>query len=65
MTELLKRLLRRPTSLQIAMDELEEAKLELLKSESASEFATNMVRYNEQRIHRLKKRIADFKGDIG
>ena len=65
MAELLNRLLRGRTSLQAAVDELEEAKLDLLKSESAAEFATNLVRYNEQRIHRLKRRISDFKGDIG
>jgi predicted nucleic acid-binding Zn-ribbon protein len=64
MTELIARLFRRITPLQAALNELEEAKLELLKLESVADYANNMVRYHEQRIARLKKRIAEFKEDI-
>jgi hypothetical protein len=64
MTELLARMFRKTTSLQAAINELEDAQLELLKVEAAADYAINMVRYNEQRIVRLKKRIDQFKGDI-
>lgn len=64
MSELFARLFRKLTPLQAALNELEEAKLELLKLESVADYATNMVRYHEQRITRLKARIAQFKEDI-
>ena len=64
MTELITRMMRKTTPLQAAIYELEEAQLELLKVEAAADYAVNMVRYNEQRIARLKIRIDQFKGDI-
>jgi hypothetical protein len=64
MTELITRMMRKITPIQAAIHELEEAQLELLKVEAVAEYAANMVRYNEQRIIRLKKRIDQFKGDI-
>jgi hypothetical protein len=64
MTELFARMFRKMTPLQSALTELEEAKLELLKLESVADYATNMVNYHQQRIARLKTRIAEFKEDI-
>jgi hypothetical protein len=64
MTELLARMLQKMTPLRTAVYELEQAQLELLRSESAAEYAANMVRYNEQRVARLKMRIAQYNGDI-
>ena len=64
MTELLKQFFRRVTQkitpLQAALDELEEAQLDLLKTEAMAEYAANMVRYNEQRITRLKTRTGQL-----
>jgi hypothetical protein len=61
MVELYKRL-RRPVSLlEITKEELREAQLEKLKAESAADYATSVVAYNEARIERLKARIEEFK----
>jgi hypothetical protein len=64
MTELFTHMLQKITPLKTAIQELEQAQLELLKSETAAEYAANMVRYNEQRVARLKVRIAQYNGDI-
>lgn len=42
--------------------ELREASLDLLRSESAMEYARCMVEYNSARVYRLKNRIEAHKG---
>jgi hypothetical protein len=64
MTELITRMFQRVTPFQEAVRELEMAQSELLKSESLAEYATNMVRYHEQRIARLKRRVSQYREDI-
>jgi len=61
MLELYKRLRRPVTLLEITKEELREAQLEKLKAESAADYATSVVAYNEARIERLKARIEEFK----
>ena len=61
MVELYKRLRRPVTLLEITREELREAQLEKLKAESAADYATSVVAYNEARIERLKARIEEFK----
>jgi hypothetical protein len=61
MVELYKRLRRPVTLLEITKEELREAQLEKLKAESAADYATSVVAYNEARIERLKARIEEFK----
>jgi hypothetical protein len=61
MVELYKRLRRPVTLLEITKEELREAQLEKLKAESAADYATSVVAYNEARIERLKARIEEYK----
>ena len=61
MVELYKRLRRPVTLLEITREELREAQLEKLKAESAADYASSVVAYNEARIERLKARIEEFK----
>ena len=44
-----------PSAEQLAVKELEEAKRELLLAQSGVEYATNMARYHQARIDRLKR----------
>lgn len=45
--------LRKPSANVLALNELEEAKRELLQAMSAQEYATAMVQYNQDRVARL------------
>lgn len=47
-----------PTMTQLAIRELSEAQLSLLSSQSAAEYAINMVEYHKQRIERLQGVVA-------
>jgi hypothetical protein len=47
------RLLKPPTPEQMAEEELDQAKRELLKAQSAQEYAHHMANYHEERINRL------------
>lgn len=47
------RLLQPPTVLQMAEEEYAQAKKELLKAQSAEEYAHHMANYHEERINRL------------
>lgn len=49
--------LRTKTELEILQKELHEARLSKLEAETALEYATSVVSYNDARIARLKDRI--------
>lgn len=51
---------RLPSPLQLATQELEAAKRELLLAASAREYAQAMVQYHEARIARLRGAIRDL-----
>ena len=53
----LKILFQRMTPMQMAVDELAEAELSLLKAETGVEYATSLVMYNKARVKRLKSYI--------
>ena len=48
---------RKPTALQLAVEELEDAQRELLSASSAAEYAQAMMSYHTQRIERLQQTI--------
>lgn len=54
---------RTPTALEIAARELAQAERALLEAETAREYATAMVDYNNERIHRLRRYIKEA-GDV-
>lgn len=49
---------RTPTAEQLAQRELDEAKRELLKAQSARDYAEAICAYNTERIGRLSRHIA-------
>lgn len=51
--ELIYRLFRTPSALELATAELEEAKRELLNAQSATEYAARLSAYHGDRIKRL------------
>ena len=51
--------LRARTLQEIISKELREAQLNKLEAESAVDYAKSVVTYNEQRIVRLQKRLAE------
>ena len=53
MKEYIFSLLRVPTADVMAIKELEEAKRELLRSQSAQDYAKRMVEYHQDRVKRL------------
>lgn len=59
---LLKRAFRRLTPYEIAARELANAELERLAAQSAVEYAQSVVTYNDARIKRLRKMLADAEG---
>lgn len=46
--------MRKPSARVIAQRELEDAERELLATQTAAEYAKNLVQYHQQRIARLK-----------
>jgi hypothetical protein len=56
----LKRVLAKPTPLELATKELIEAEHAKLAAQSAAEYATSLVSYNDKRIFRLMKYINEF-----
>jgi len=64
MIQMVKRLLTTPTPLEMAARELVQAQRAKLEAESAWDYAANMVRYNDDRINRLRVRLAELKGDM-
>ena len=63
MIETIKQLLATPTPLEMAARELVEAQRSKLEAESAREYAYHMVRYNDDRINRLRERLDELKGE--
>lgn len=63
MLTFMRRLLTGPSPDELAARELDAAKRELLKAQTAEEFARSHVVYNKQRIARLKTYLADQEGD--
>ena len=63
MKELVKRLLVTPTPLELAAQELVQAQRAKLEAETAMDYATSMVMYNDERIERLKVRLTELKGE--
>lgn len=53
------KLFKTPTSLEIAAAELEEARRELLRTQSAHEYAGRIAEYHQDRIKRLTNYIKD------
>jgi hypothetical protein len=53
----IKKMLKMPTSLEVAAIELSNAELELLKAETGVDWAQASVTYNKNRIKRLKAYI--------
>lgn len=56
--EAVKQVFRVPSADVIAMHELEEAKRQLLAMQTAKDYATRMVEYNNDRVRRLTAYIA-------
>lgn len=54
--------LKPKTELEILQKELHEANLSKLQAETALEYATSVVSYNDARIARLKSRITQLEG---
>ena len=63
MIAMMKRLLTIPTPLEMAARELVEAQRAKLEAESAMDYATSMVMYNDERIERLVRRLTEMKGE--
>ena len=59
MIQQFKKLTRRLTPVEMAATELAEAELHRLEAHSAVEYATSMVSYEDARIKRLRKFLAD------
>ena len=63
MIEMTRRLLAKPTPLEMAARELVEAQRSKLEAESALDYAYSMVDYNNQRIERLRIRLIELQGE--
>jgi hypothetical protein len=57
---LIKSALRKPTPLEVIALELAEAHLARLQAETAVEYATSVVAYNDTRIARLNARAKEY-----
>ena len=64
MIAMMKRLLTIPTPLELAARELVQAQRAKLEAESALDYASSMVMYNDERIERLKRRINEMKEQV-
>jgi len=62
MLDQLKQLFKTPTADQLANREYDEARRELLMSQSAAEYHQSMIEYHIKRLLRLKE-IIDAKAD--
>ena len=58
-TQKLKRIIRRLTPVEMAAAELADAELHRLEAQSAVEYASSVVSYEDARIKRLRKFLAD------
>jgi hypothetical protein len=59
----IKDVLRPKTISEVIQVELQEARLRKLEAETAAEFANAAMQYNEERIARLEKRLAQHAGE--
>lgn len=59
MKDTLKRLFRKLTPVEVAARELAEAERSKLQAQSAKEYAASVEAYNDNRIKRLKKVLAE------
>jgi len=59
LTQQIKRLTRRLTPVEMAAAELADAELHRLVAQSAVEYASSVVSYEDARIKRLRKFLAD------
>jgi len=59
----IKDILRAKTIAEVIHAELQEAHLRKLEAETAAEYANAAMQYNEERIQRLEKRLAQHKED--
>ena len=59
LVEQLKRLCRRPTPAEVAAREMALAELDKLSAQTAVEYAQSVVAYNDARIRRLRKFLAE------
>lgn len=62
MKEFLFSLLRVPTADVMAVRELEEAKRDLLRSQSAQDYSKRMVEYHQDRVKRLTAYVEKSNG---
>ena len=53
-----------PSAMHLAVQELEDAKRELLQALSAQEYATAMVAYNTDRVRRLSATVSSTSHDF-
>jgi len=63
MIQTIRRLLATPTPLEMAARELIQAQRAKLEAESALDYASSMVMYNDERIERLVRRLKEMKGE--
>jgi hypothetical protein len=49
---------KKPTLREILVRQLDEARIALVQAEEARDYATSMVSYNETKIARLEKNLA-------
>ena len=56
----MKAFFRMPTPTQVAVNELAQAELELLKAETGVEFASSRVTFNKSRVKRLKAYLVEI-----
>jgi len=59
----LKDILRSKTIAEVIQVELEQAHLRKLEAETAAEYAYATIQYNDERIARLQKRLAQHAGE--
>lgn len=55
--EQMKSIFKTPTAVELAIDELAEAKRELLRSQTALDYSKHMVNYHTDRIIRLSEYV--------
>ena len=63
-TQQIKRLTRRLTPAEMAAAELADAELHRLEAQSAVEYASSVVSYEDARIKRLRKFLADAEKQV-
>lgn len=62
MMKWIKNLTRKPTPREVAARELAEAELAKMSAQTGAEYAQSVVAYNDARIKRLRKTLAEFDG---